>query len=374
MAQSIPDTRKTYTERLVPFKTDDGIACNVIHVRGRSAPTRPPVLLVHGAGVRANIFRAPVETTLVDFLIARGHDVWLENWRASIDVAPNEWTLDQAAVYDHPAAVRTVLRETGSDSMNAVIHCQGSTSFMMSAVAGLVPQVRTIVTNAVSLHTAVPKFSAFKLNVAVPLIGLATRYVSPRWGVDAPTVLAKVLTAFVRLTHHECDNTVCKWVSFAYGAGFPALWRHENLNDATHRWLTNEFAEVPISFFRQMARCVRRGHLVSVDGFRELPEDFVAQPPRTDARFAFFAGALNRCFLAASQRQTFEFFDRHRPNFHTVHMLPTYGHLDVFMGKDAAHDTFPLIAEELEQPLRTPRLPISHSAYTATSGLPSSGR
>ena len=50
----------------------------------------PPVqiLLVHGAGVRANIFQAPVRTTLVDLLVEHGFDVWLENWRASIDLAP----------------------------------------------------------------------------------------------------------------------------------------------------------------------------------------------------------------------------------------------------------------------------------------------
>jgi pimeloyl-ACP methyl ester carboxylesterase len=341
--------REAYAERTIAFVAGDGKRGNVINVRGSTQPTRPPVLLVHGAGVRANIFRAPVETTLVDYLIARGHDVWLENWRASIDVPPNEWTLDQAAAFDHPAAVRTVVRETGCDAINAVIHCQGSTSFMMSAVAGLVPEVRTIVANAVSLHPAVPAFSRVKLDVAVPLVGLLTPYVNPHWGVDAPTPVAKMLTAMVKLTHHECDNTVCKMVSFVYGSGFPALWRHENINEATHEWLKNEFAEVPISFFRQMARCVRRGHLVAVDGLRELPDDFVAEAPRTDARFAFVAGALNRCFLPESQARTHAWFDRHRPGYHTLHVLPTYGHLDVFMGARAAHDTFPLIAAELEK-------------------------
>ena len=92
-----------YEERTVAVPTADGRTCNVINVRGRTPPTRLPVLLVHGAGVRANIFRAPVDQTLVDYLIARGHDVWLENWRASIDFPPNEWNLDQAAVFDHPA-------------------------------------------------------------------------------------------------------------------------------------------------------------------------------------------------------------------------------------------------------------------------------
>jgi pimeloyl-ACP methyl ester carboxylesterase len=340
---------RQYEERTVAFQTADGLPCNVINVRGPQAPTRPPVLLVHGAGVRANIFRAPVDTNLVDFLVARGHDVWLENWRASIEFPRNEWNLDKAAVYDHPAAVGVVTRETGCSEINAVIHCQGSTSFMMSAVAGLVPQVRTIVANAVSLHPIVPLGSRIKLDYAVPLVGKFSPYVSPGWGVSAPTITAKMITLMVKLTHHECDNTVCKLVSFIYGAGFPALWRHENLNPATHEWLKHEFADVPIAFFRQMARCVQSGHLVSVDGFRQLPNDFVAREPQTDARFVFLAGARNRCFLPEAQRRTFEFFEAHRPGFHALRVLPTYGHLDVFMGKDAAHDNFPYIADELEK-------------------------
>jgi pimeloyl-ACP methyl ester carboxylesterase len=337
-------------ERVVPFAAGDGFPLNLIHVRGATPPTRGPVLLVHGAGVRANIFRAPVRTTLVDYLIDRGHDVWMENWRASIDVPPSEWTLDRAAVHDHPAAVRAVLRETGAPSLKAVIHCQGSTSFMMAAVAGLLPEVTTIVSNAVSLHPVVPRSAALKLNVAVPLIGLITPYVNPQWGLDSPTPTAKAITALVKLTHHECDNIVCRYASFTYGTGFPTLWRHENLNDATHEWLKGEFAAVPISFFRQMSRCVRHGSLVAVEGLRELPADLAAQPPRTDARVAFLAGARNRCFLAESQARTHAWFTKHtaRPERHALHVFPDYGHLDVFMGQDAARDTFPVIANELE--------------------------
>ncbi|MEX0789872.1 MAG: esterase, partial [Actinomycetota bacterium] len=123
---------KGYLDEIVPFQAGDGLECNLIHVRGERPPGRGPVILVHGAGVRGNIFRAPVQTTLVDALLEEGYDVWLENWRASIDLPPNEWTLDQAAVYDHPVAVRTVAEATGTDEIKAVIHCQGSTSFMMS--------------------------------------------------------------------------------------------------------------------------------------------------------------------------------------------------------------------------------------------------
>lgn len=337
-----------YRERLVPFEAGDGLACNLIHLRGEREPSKGPVVLVHGAGVRANIFRAPVRRTVVDALIEDGYDVWLENWRASIDLPPNEWTLDQAARYDHPAAVRKVVEETGHDEVKAVIHCQGSTSFAMSAAAGLVPQVTTIVSNAVSLHPVVPRWSRFKLNVAVPLLGTITRYMSPAWGLEAPSLMAKAVTTAVRLTHHECDNTVCRMVSFTYGAGYPALWSHENLNDETHDWLQQEFADVPMRFFRQMARCVRHGGLVAYEDLPGLPTDYTAGPPKTDARWVLLAGEDNRCFLPESQVRTFDYLNGVEKDRHSLHVLAGYGHLDVFMGRNAAEDVFPIILAELE--------------------------
>jgi hypothetical protein len=341
--------RSDLLERLVPFTTEDGLQLNLINVRGEREPHLGPVVLVHGAGVRANIFRAPVQTTLVDTLIQRGFDVWLENWRASIDFEPNNWTLDQAARYDHPAAVRTVVEETGRDRVKAIIHCQGSTSFAMSACAGLVPEVDTIVSNAVSLHTVVPDWSALKLCFAVPVVRRFLRYLNPGWGDDPPDTFDQLLTFMVRLVHHECNNTVCKQVSFTYGSGFPALWRHENLNADTHdEFIPREFGHVPLTFFQQMAKCVSRGHLVSFEQMAGLPDDYVAQPPQTDARFVLFAGQRNLCFLPEGQRRTYEWLSGIRPGFHALHVLPEFSHLDVFMGDAAAQQVFPLMTDELE--------------------------
>ncbi|MGH8306823.1 MAG: alpha/beta fold hydrolase [Gammaproteobacteria bacterium] len=337
-------------EQVIPFAAGDGLQCNLIHMLSERPSPKGPVLLVHGAGVRANIFLPPVQTTLVDFLAEAGYDVWLENWRASIVLPPNRWTLDQAAVYDHPAAVNKVMEQTGAQELKAVIHCQGSTSFMMSAVAGLVPQVKTIVSNAVSLHPVVPKVSRIKGVVAVPIVSALTPYLNPQWGLHAEGAVPKLIKLMVELTHHECNNPVCKQVSFTYGTGFPALWSHANLSDETHDWIKHEFAHVPLRFFQQMARCLSKGHLVAVEELEELPRDFVAQPPKTDARFAFLAGEQNICFLPESQIRTHDYFQQQRKDFHSLKILPGYGHLDVFIGERAADDVFPIILEELDRP------------------------
>ena len=349
MASPVSTDITRWRNTVVPFVAGDGFQCNLIHVEGPRPATKGPVMLSHGAGVRANIFCAPVHKTVVDALIEDGYDVWLENWRASIDFAPNLWTLDQAAVYDHPAAIRTIIDHTGADAVRAIVHCQGSTSFVMSALAGLLPQVKTIVTNAVSVHMVVPGFSKFKLDVAVPLMKRVFPYLNPQWGDDAPNLRTKMLRGVVELTHHECHNAVCKFSSFTYGTGFPVLWRHENLNEGTHDWLRHEFANVPMTFFSQMAKCVRRGNLISLGTFPQLPTDYAAQKPQTDARFVFLTGDKNVCFLPESQHRSYAFMEKFRSNYHSFHEFPGYGHLDVFMGRNAANDTFPVILEELNK-------------------------
>jgi pimeloyl-ACP methyl ester carboxylesterase len=340
------------------FVALDGLRLNVKHAVNRSPDALPavkgPVLLVHGAGVRANIFSPPVATTFVEFLMAHGYDVWVENWRASMDFSPNLWTLDQAALYDHPAAVKKVVELTGAKTIKAVIHCQGSTSFMMSAVAGLVPEVDTIISNAVSLHPVVPWFSALKISLAAEPIQWLTPYLNPQWGKHPPNRLAKVIRALVHLIHRECDNTVCRHASFTYGSGFPTLWRHENLNRETHAWLADEFGFLPTRFYRQIGRSIRKGHLLAAEKFAELPADFVAAAPKTQARFAFFAGEENICFTPASQKKTFAHFDQLRRHFHSLTLVPGYGHLCMFLGKNAAQDVFPLMLKELDKAVVKP--------------------
>jgi hypothetical protein len=42
-----------------PFNALDGFKCNLWHLKTSNPTPSGPVLLVHGAGVRSNIFNAP---------------------------------------------------------------------------------------------------------------------------------------------------------------------------------------------------------------------------------------------------------------------------------------------------------------------------
>ena len=124
-----PTTRADHRTESHAFTAGDGLPLTLVRVRGRAEPWRGPVMLVHGAGVRAELFRPPLPRTLVDALLDDGWDVWLLNWRASIDLPPVPWTLDDAAAGWSWAAVRYVVGVTGAETVKAIVHCQGSTSF-----------------------------------------------------------------------------------------------------------------------------------------------------------------------------------------------------------------------------------------------------
>jgi hypothetical protein len=210
-----------------------------------------------------------------------------------------------------------------------------------------------VVSNAVSLHPVVPRVSRLKIAMLTPVVAdvLRWEFVSPLWGVDAPHLLPKAMVWFVRLTHRECHNSVCRMSSFVYGSGRPALWRHENLHPWTHDWIRQEFADVPMTFFRQMQRSVRAGHIVAAEGNRKLSwSEFGApgQRPNTKARLAFFAGEDSLCFLPQSQEKTFEWFGGEKAG-HSYVPLEGYRHLDVFLGKHSARDVFPKIVQELDK-------------------------
>jgi hypothetical protein len=332
-----------HTFDIIPFKAYDGFECNLWRLKYDGSKHRGPVMLVHGAGVRANIFNPPNEINLLDMLAEAGYDVYLENWRSSTEFQANKWDLDVVAKNDHPAAIQKVCEVSGSDTCKAIIHCQGSTSFMISAVEGLVPKVTTIITNAVSLHPVVPAWSRVKLDVILEMAGLITDYINPRWGDDAPDFRSKLFKALVLSTHFEKDTTVGKFVSFTYGAGFPALWELENLSNETKEWIRNEFGPVPIHFFRHIRKGVHNGSLVSVDGSKH----YMDAKPATDARFVFFAGKLNKCFKSNSQVNSFEYFNNLKPDYHKLHVFDTYSHLDIFLGRNAHKDIFPVMIEEL---------------------------
>ncbi|MCV7422191.1 hypothetical protein H7K45_16700 [Mycobacterium yunnanensis] len=335
------------------FTAGDGFRLNFRRLRPvDGVPPRGPVMMVHGAGVRANLFCPPGIVTLPAMLSAAGFDVWMVNWRASIDLEPSEYTLDDAAVFDFPAAVSTIREITEHDTVKAVVHCQGSHAFTMSIASGLLPEVTRVVANSTAMTPKVRRAAAIKLPLAMATLGRLTNFFDPQFGLYPPSFAAKVMDFMVDVTHHECRNKVCKHSSFVYGVGFPTLWSHRNLDAGTHDWISGEFAHVPVSLFRQTLDCLVAKHLVPARDYREIPELLGIEAPRTTAKFTFITGADNRTFLPEAMRASHAFFNSHVPAGsprHGFKEFEGYGHLDMFLGKHASVEVFPHIVEWLSE-------------------------
>jgi hypothetical protein len=332
---------------------------------GRAA--NGPVLLIAGTSVPANIFEAPIDRTIVQSLVEAGYDVFIETWRGSASENPNQFTLEQAAVADHRAAVAKVLEKTKRDKLKAVVHCQGSTSFMMALACGLLPEVTHVVSNAVSLHPAVPPRAELKLRGLGPIVAWLSDYLDPqagRWGwgitdgkskgkppldVARSLVLPSFVRVWVALTHHECDSMVCKFASFIYGEGGSVMWSHANISEETHNWLADEFFWVPTLFFRQIGRSVMARRLVPLrvlDDVQRLTD--LDLGPDTDAKITFMTGLENNCFAPSSQLMSYRYFTAWNRAEYEYLELPGYGHLDVWFGKHAATEVFPKVIEALD--------------------------
>lgn len=331
-------------------------------------PRRGPVLLVPGSGVRAEMYYGqPVGTSVAECLLAHGYDVWVESWRASIDLPVNSYTLDQAALIDHPRAVDTILdvcaREHPGDDvrLRAVVHCQGSISFMMAAVAGaLDPRVTQIVSSAVSLFIDVTGATWLKQRLALPAVSRLFPGLDAQWGIRPITPARGLFAAAGRGLERPCGNPSCQVASFMYGSGWDVLVRHVGddgqpwVAPLVHEWTGRELGYTPLSLIAQVAQSSRHGHIVpAAPGGparpAAAPPSYFAAPPRTGAQVTFIAGDHNNMFRWQGQQRAKRYFDQtvgeRRADFV---VLPGFGHLDTFWGRHAPEVVYPVILDGLE--------------------------
>jgi cholesterol oxidase len=183
------------------------------------------------------MFIQPEHYNLVSYLLDHGFtDVWTLDFRMSnrysYNLIPNDWSMDDCAVYDHPAAIETIRAAAGRDAaIHVICHCLGSMSFTMSLFGRTVTGIQSCIANSVTLTPHVPTWSRIK-GAIFPFFMervLQQSYVSPRWNDDPRLTIGKVISKGVSLFHRECDVPACHMLSLMWGTGWPALYFHENL-------------------------------------------------------------------------------------------------------------------------------------------------
>jgi cholesterol oxidase len=349
--EGVPDAEVTTH----PFSTADGLGLSLL--RFQRAPCDDVVMLIHGLSTSTDMFIMPEHVNLVRFLLDHGFtDVWSLDCRMSnrfsYNLVPHAYTLDTVALFDHPPAIATIRRAVGDRRLHVICHCLGSLSFVMSLAARAVTGITSVVSNSIALTPRVPSFSRFKLTFVRPLLRylLGQPYINPNWAADPWMSRGKLIAHAVNLAHSECDVAVCHMLSMMWGAGRPALYRHENLAEVTHRRGGDLFGGVGLHYDAHVLKMVRAGHAVKFapgdPAYRALPDDYWARAKDIETPVLFVTGSDNRVFTD-SNIVCYRELDALVPGRHALHVFPGYGHQDVFMGKRNDVDTFPTFLDFL---------------------------
>lgn len=305
-----------------------------------------PVLLTHGLGVSSKIFSTDtIETNLVEYLCANGYDCWLLDYRASIDLpsSNNQFTGDDIARFDYPAAVQGVRELTDSHEIDVIAHCFGSTTFTMAMLNGLTG-VRSAVCSQVMAHIISPSLTQIKTGLHIPGLleemGVETLTADAKqtqnWWENAFDTALKLYPGDFR-----DNNPVSRRITFLYGS----LYELDQLNSTTYSALHELFGVANISTFKHLALMVREGKVVTADGL----DTYLPNIQDLAIPITIIHGAENQCYLPRSTEMTFNLMrDKNKNTWYNRHLIPGYGHIDCIFGKNAVHDVYPYILQHLE--------------------------
>lgn len=329
-----------------------GFAARLTRYRGGALG---PVVLAPGFSVTASSFAIDtVDENLVEFLCARGYDVWLFDYRASPDSGSPiaAYDIDDIALHDWPAAVAFILQATGARDLQAIVHCVGSMSLLMALLRGM-PGVRSVVSSQLTLHPVTDWLSYLKTDLDLPRLmesmgqfaggfDIVSRNQPP---TDLDYEIDTVLWNVPVPEGEQCTNPVCKRIFSIFGPSYT----HGQLDQATHVAMRELFGRIALQPFEQLALIMNAAQVVDAQG----ADTWLGAPgavQRLALPISFVAGGQNRLFYPETSARTLAWLRAHNdPRLYTRRVFDRYAHMDLFVGRDAARDVFPVLLQELER-------------------------
>ncbi|HEX6295492.1 MAG TPA: alkaline phosphatase D family protein [Burkholderiales bacterium] len=347
-------------------------------------PALGPVLLIHGLGASGNTFTLPtVQQNLVQHLALRGFDPWVLDLRTSIGLpsSKREWSFENVAREDIPAALRMVERDTGKP-VNVVAHCIGAAMFCMSALEGHLRDlgIRAAVLSQVGPLLELPATNRFR--------GYVASYLKHYLDIGELDTTAS-LTAFNRfldrllaaypyprdewLAHRPLVGRVEHeaYCIRAYGI-YGRLFEHRNLNHETLEVLGDYLGHIRYRTYQQTIFYATMRRLTDQAG-RNAYVTSANVAAHLNFPVCLLHGALNEVFHVRTSRRSFDLLasvfwpedlqriwdsEPERRYAHDAYMkgerlrlveIPGYGHQDCMIGKRAHEEVYPAISDFLAQ-------------------------
>lgn len=308
-------------------RATDGTRVAVLRYRPAAAPvTIDPVLLVHGIASNRYNFDLTDELSLARHLAGRGFDVWLVELRGrGLSQRPRlfskekyDWTFDEYAERDLPAAARVALRGSGGRRL----HLVGFSTGALACYAWLSDPHRDLeVASLVSLGGPTEFKRASKALSGRLIRGL--RWLRHRWLMRVLAPISGYVHPLPMQLIHNPENTDGAVQRRAMVNMIANFSRDELLQYSD--WILNDV-------FRSIDhRRDYRAELPRVTVPTLLlagPRDALAPPDAVKATYDAL-GATDKQFRILSRAQGFK---------------ANYGHFDMVLGRTAPEEVYPLVA------------------------------
>ena len=358
-----------------------------------SGPRKGAVLLTHGGNSAGDTFLLP-SGGLKEVLVARGWDVWVLEWRGSpyvmeevlalepfggsVSAERRVFTFDQVAVEDFPAALHHVRGETPNRLPIVIVaHCLSSGIAALACARGYLEPfgIRKIVLCELGLFVAVPWNGWLKPEdfILERLIhdSPACRAISPKRREEWPPTFELAAQAWPSAWLPSAGMT--SWERMLHDLSFMAgqPYTLDRLNESLREGAIEPyFGPMHLGLYLHAAQSVRRGYLArfdapdAIDRVRMLPlfsvAPAVSAPPTDDLNpeffrdksFALIAAGNSRVWHRDAIDMMYDWLRRiggRDPSTRvTKHVFADYGLQELFWGRQAPDQVYPVIAEEVE--------------------------
>ena len=335
-------------------QTSDGWRVAVMRYRPATPSDREPVMLVHGIGANRYNFDLSDELSLARHLARSGHDAWVVELRGrGLSSRPllfsglhYDWSFDEYAERDLPAAAATVARVTGHDRL----HLVGFSTGALASYAWLTDPHRTIeVASLVSLGGP----TSFKRSGQRHLSGRVVRNL--RW-----------------MRHRFFMRVLAPLSGYWHPSPIQLIHNPENMDGATQR---RAMVNLIANFSRN--ELLQYSDWLVNDVFRSIDQrrDYRAEMPRITVPALFLAGPRDLLAPPDAVKAAYESVSSTDKRFIILSRAQkcavNYGHFDMLLGTHAPEDVYPLIVDWLdEHRVALPALPIPADGHPRDESTP----
>ncbi|KAL2753886.1 hypothetical protein ACRALDRAFT_209375 [Sodiomyces alcalophilus JCM 7366] len=335
------------------------------------------LFMIPGAAVDHRIFALPtIRYNAVNYFTRAGYRVFIPVHRiGQLGVARDDWTTYDARL-DLRACLDYIRNNPEFNDGNApgnriytVAHCMGSVAFAAGLLDGTIPAswILGVTASQVFMHPVWSKPNMAKIVRSPFALDKAYKALLGNWfscgtarDDSIPQRLLNELLRFYPQPRGEtCANAACHRCTLIFGR----CWNHGNLNEATHRHIDRFFGGVNMTLLHLLMKQGCQGHVLTnaprfdrlttwrnVRRLEGLPfflfvgrDNAVLTPEATERTYNVLRDAFESDEVDAGGDSRF----RRR-------VIPGYGHLDCWIGRNAWKDVYPLVREQVDRVVRGP--------------------